>query len=552
MHLRRQHLAIIKALLCSILATSAAVAQVAQNMVFNPEFDKKKNNWGFKGYNGAVFTSNVVGGHLLSGDNSLAVACQNGGTQLADIEVTQAKSLQTGRYYHFSFMAMSDKPRAVKLGIDGYSEDKLTFWSTDSIWISSTPGHYGPYEFRCRLPDASYKFKFMLGGMDNVTVNIDSVWITMTKDPEYFRPEDIFESHHHPYQDLSLPYRWFTPINQEPSKRYPIVLALHGAGECGTDNILPVLANRLAFTWSDSLNQVKWPCFVLVPQCPNSDSWEASRWPYKGFRLSENPLTKTTAATLDLLDSLIEAFPIDTTRIYVTGLSLGGIGTWGLILRYPQRFAAAVPMSGCGDSTLVRTIMDVPIWDFHGAVDTNVPTSASRHMMEAFERAGRAVFYTDCHNDVCEEYPAQAATDAVAAGSTLIYTEVEGVGHGTWAPWYDMPQLHEWLFSQSLDKRTGIACKEPLTPAADFSLSQNYPNPFNPSTIIYYALPKRSKVTLTVFNLLGQEVTKIAEGEKEAGYHEVQFDGRNLESGVYCYRLRAGNFVQMKKFVLLK
>jgi hypothetical protein len=83
-------------------------------------------------------------------------------------------------------------------------------------------------------------------------------------------------------------------------------------------------------------------------------------------------------------------------------------------------------------------------------------------------------------------------------------------------------------------------------------LTQNYPNPFNSRTTIHYALPNRSRVTLTVFNLLGQEVIKLVNGYKEAGYHEVQLDGRNLESGVYFYRLQAGNFFQMKKFVLLK
>jgi hypothetical protein len=86
----------------------------------------------------------------------------------------------------------------------------------------------------------------------------------------------------------------------------------------------------------------------------------------------------------------------------------------------------------------------------------------------------------------------------------------------------------------------------------EFSLNQNYPNPFNPSTTIQYALPHRSHMTLTVFNTLGQQVATLVNGEVEAGYHEVKIDAAGLSSGVYFYRMQAGDFVQSKKFVLLK
>jgi hypothetical protein len=85
-----------------------------------------------------------------------------------------------------------------------------------------------------------------------------------------------------------------------------------------------------------------------------------------------------------------------------------------------------------------------------------------------------------------------------------------------------------------------------------YFLYQNYPNPFNPSTTIRYALPNKSNVTLTVYNTLGQRVALPQNGEQEAGYHEVQFDGRNMASGVYFYRIHAGDFVETKRLLLVR
>jgi hypothetical protein len=98
---------------------------------------------------------------------------------------------------------------------------------------------------------------------------------------------------------------------------------------------------------------------------------------------------------------------------------------------------------------------------------------------------------------------------------------------------------------------TGVA-EEKSTLANSFTIEQNYPNPFNPSTTIRYGLPQRTNVTLSVFNTLGQQIAILVNGPQEAGYHDAKFDGRNLASGVYYYRLQAGSYVQTKQLLLLR
>ena len=98
---------------------------------------------------------------------------------------------------------------------------------------------------------------------------------------------------------------------------------------------------------------------------------------------------------------------------------------------------------------------------------------------------------------------------------------------------------------------TGVQPEIELTPN-QFSLSQNYPNPFNPSTSIDFTLPKAEKVRIAIYNQLGQQVSQVADREYSPGSYSIRFDGNNLSSGVYYYRIEAGSFVQTKKMVLLK
>jgi hypothetical protein len=137
-------------------------------------------------------------------------------------------------------------------------------------------------------------------------------------------------------------------------------------------------------------------------------------------------------------------------------------------------------------------------------------------------------------------------------------------GAFTWAPAIDQAGKSFVVTVQVTDGTLTASTTQVITAGAvvgvedfsgvptDFSLMQNYPNPFNPTTSIRFALPKESAVRLTVFNILGQEVASLVQGTMAAGFHKVDFDASKLNSGMYIYRIEAGNFVSVKKMVLMK
>lgn len=218
----------------------------------------------------------------------------------------------------------------------------------------------------------------------------------------------------------TLPYRMLFPLQFQRDRQYPLVLFLHGAGERGSDNQVQLVHGMNDFAKPE--NREKYPCFVVAPQCPEKKLWADVDWSSDSHTMSEKP-SETMQLVLQLLDSLEREFPVDTKRIYVTGLSMGGYGTWDLIQRFPGRFAAAAPVCGGGDEKLAGRIVKVPVWVFHGDLDTAVKPERSRRMVEAIRQAG----------------------------GKPIYTEYKGVGHDSWKPAYADPKLMEWLFAQRLE-----------------------------------------------------------------------------------------------------
>jgi len=156
------------------------------------------------------------------------------------------------------------------------------------------------------------------------------------------------------------------------------------------------------------------------------------------------------------LDSLAREFSIDTNRIYVTGFSMGGSGTWDIIMRFPERFAAAVPMSGGANPAYAYKCADVPIWNFHGTVDQLVPVQYSRVMIDSLRALGRSVVYTDCHNLDCSGLPDSTIAMEVGSHEELFYTEIKDFGHtyGIWGTTSNYPFLPPWMFDK-YKKRPG-------------------------------------------------------------------------------------------------
>ena len=194
-------------------------------------------------------------------------------------------------------------------------------------------------------------------------------------------------------------YRWSAPEKTEAGKSYPLVLFLHGSGERGTDNkaqtkhgVLPILEG------AEKLGQ---PVFLIAPQCPLGRWWSPAK------------TEKRPTAEVDKADSLLDAilalvdesatkYPVDPKRFYVTGLSMGGFATWDLLGRAPDRIAAAIPICGGGDPSLVARFKDVPIWAFHGEKDASVPAKRTHEMIAALENAGgkpKSTFYPEVNHD---------------------------------------------------------------------------------------------------------------------------------------------------------
>lgn len=218
-----------------------------------------------------------------------------------------------------------------------------------------------------------------------------------------------------------LLYRMMSPAKVEEGKKYPLVIFLHGAGERGDNNTAQLVHGMKDFASKE--NREKYPCFVIAPQCPKGQQWANVAWSAEKHTIREEP-SQSMKLVLELTDKTIKSLPIDTNRVYITGLSMGGFGTFDAISRRPNLFAAALPICGGGDEKTASKIKSIPIWIVHGDADRVVKPSRSQNMFDAIKEAG---------------------------GKPKL-TMMKGVGHNSWTATYANPKTFEWIFSHKKEK----------------------------------------------------------------------------------------------------
>jgi predicted peptidase len=201
-----------------------------------------------------------------------------------------------------------------------------------------------------------------------------------------------------PVSNTEIRFQFFLPKSyRDDGTAWPLLLFLHGAGERGNDLELVKKHGPPKLVETNS----EFPCVVASPQCPEHQRW--------------NP-----AELIQLVQHLVASYRIDERRLYVTGLSMGGYGTWALCAEYPNTFSAAVPICGGGKIAAAEKLKSLPLWVFHGQKDGIVPIRQSEEMVQAVEAVGGKVKFT-------------------------VYPDT---GHDSWTETYNNQAVYDWLLEQ--------------------------------------------------------------------------------------------------------
>lgn len=204
---------------------------------------------------------------------------------------------------------------------------------------------------------------------------------------------------------INLNYLLYLPKDYDSKDKLPLMIFLHGSGERGNDLEL-VKRNgppKLVEEGKD------FPFVIISPQCPNGVRWK-------------------TEPLIALIDEVVKSYKIDTNRIYITGLSMGGYGTWKLANEIPNRLAAIVPVCGWGDPFTICEIGDLPVWAFHGEKDPVVPIKKTQDMVDALK--------------LCK--------------GNVQLTVYQDAGHDSWTETYNNPEVYKWLLEHSRDQRKDL------------------------------------------------------------------------------------------------
>ena len=203
----------------------------------------------------------------------------------------------------------------------------------------------------------------------------------------------------------SIEFLLYLPEDYDPDKKFPFMLFLHGRGE--SNGPLAIVKKWGPPRIVDEGKSM--PYIIASPQCPRTSFWSQAG--------EQEKLVK-------LLEHLEKSYPIDAGRIYLTGLSMGGFGSWTLAATHPDKFAAVVPICGRGNVADAEKLKTVPIWAWHGLSDNVVKPAGTEDMVNAIREAG---------------------------GTSIRYTSLEEIGHNSWSSAYGTPDLYTWLNKHSLE-----------------------------------------------------------------------------------------------------
>lgn len=234
----------------------------------------------------------------------------------------------------------------------------------------------------------------------------------------------VFKKQIYTAENYSLPFGIYVPKNYDCGENYPLLVFLHGAGERGNDNHLQ-LTVALQRMFDDPSSPV-YDSIVIAPQCPENRQWVMAPFDCGNYSVAETPESEELEAVCGIIRSIIADYNVDKDRIYVTGISMGGYGTWDMLCRHGSRIAAGMPICGGGDPSFAKKLKFIPIRTFHGSEDGAVPVDGTRKMYAALKNAGSKAIH---------------------------FTELDGMEHGIWDMVYSDRENIDWLYKQKLSDR---------------------------------------------------------------------------------------------------
>ncbi len=243
-----------------------------------------------------------------------------------------------------------------------------------------------------------------------MTAEIKNVPIDIYKEfsKEYYTAEDGY----------TLPYRLYLPRNYDCGKTYPVLVFFHGAGERGNDNTKQIeVALPHIF---DNPDSPAYDSIIIAPQCPEDKQWVYTPWANGNYSLDEVTESKELECAFEVIKYITSEYNGDKSRIYVSGLSMGGFATWDMLARHGEVFAAAMPVCGGGDVSRAKFFADIPIRTFHGLLDPAVPCTGTQELYAAVSAYGKG---------------------------KIRYTEFPEDYHGIWDRVYSDDANIKWLFS---------------------------------------------------------------------------------------------------------